>query len=329
MLLRDLSGKRHVWTIVIAGGAIASIVEYGRESALSGRLLGGNSRIGLAFGVAGGVICLFLLALWPRKAYRGWAQRLRLGTTQSWMRAHIWLGLLAIPLLVMHGGVWPWGGTLSTVLMALFLTVSASGLYGLWLQQVIPRRLLLEVPAETVHTEIDVVCAQLRAEAERLVYGACQNVVAAGGLAPPRMIKVEGKPDARPLPAVPPVPGAEPVLRDMLSAVGPFLCADDVYRQRGGIPWDGATARSGHSLGGRLSEAKAAALFFADYRVRLDPRAHPLVDGLAKLCERRLQYDRQSRLQSRLHSWLAVHLPLSVAMTVLMMIHAIAALGYL
>src|SRR4051812_1600970 len=62
----------------------------------------GSSLPGITFGVAGGLICLFEFLLWPRKKVRIW----RIGRVQSWMRAHIWLGLLAVPLLVYHSGFW-------------------------------------------------------------------------------------------------------------------------------------------------------------------------------------------------------------------------------
>src|SRR5437879_5500895 len=111
---------------------------------------GGSSIPGFTFGIVGGLICIFELLLWWRKKVRTW----RIGRTQVWLRAHIWLGLLSVPLLVYHSG-FRLGGTLSTVLMVLLFVVVASGIWGLVLQQVIPRRMLDEIPAETIYGQID------------------------------------------------------------------------------------------------------------------------------------------------------------------------------
>src|SRR5689334_5062014 len=72
---------------------------------------GGASLVGFCYGVAGGLIILFECFLYVRKKYlRAW----RIGRTQVWLRAHIWLGLLTVPLLVYHSG-FRLGGTLSSV----------------------------------------------------------------------------------------------------------------------------------------------------------------------------------------------------------------------
>ena len=75
---------------------------------------GGSSLPGLIFGVLGGLIILFEFLLWFRKKVRVW----RIGRAQTWLRAHIWLGLLCVPLLIYHSG-FRLGGSLSTVLMVL------------------------------------------------------------------------------------------------------------------------------------------------------------------------------------------------------------------
>ncbi len=61
---------------------------------------GGASPPGFTFGLLGGAIILFEMLLWPRKSlWRGW----RLLPTKTWMIAHLWLGLFALPLLLLHG----------------------------------------------------------------------------------------------------------------------------------------------------------------------------------------------------------------------------------
>jgi hypothetical protein len=58
------------------------------------------------------------------------------------------------------------------------------------------------------------------------------------------------------------------------------------------------------------------------------PEAHPAVGALRDLCEQRRQLHAQARLHFWLHNWLWVHLPLSVALVVLMGIHIYVTLRY-
>ena len=54
-----------------------------------------------------------------------------------------------------------------------------------------------------------------------------------------------------------------------------------------------------------------------------------VVDTLTEFCEQRRQFDTQSRIHAWLHAWLCVHLPLSVGMFVLMLVHTVVALYYI
>ena len=49
----------------------------------------------------------------------------------------------------------------------------ASGVWGLALQQFLPTVMLEEIPAETIHSQIDRVLAHLHDEARQLVYETC------------------------------------------------------------------------------------------------------------------------------------------------------------
>ncbi len=325
MLLNDR--KNRLWIILVSALTAASVAWYALACGRAGRILGGSSRPGLAFGVAGGLICLSEMLLWPRKALRRWGQTLRLGSAQSWMRAHVWLGLLSLPLLVMHGGVYPWGGTLSTLLMILFLVVIASGIWGLAMQQYLPRQMLHDVPGETVYSQIGFVRAQLRDEAARLVRAACAAGEEEGRILGPHDFRVPGKARAeRKVPAIEPVPDPKPLIAFYSGVAGPFLCPDPLYsyysNPSGPPPRPKRPARS------PLRDPGPAALWFDDLRLQLDPIAGGVLDALERLCDRGRQLDRQARLHARLHNWLAIHLPISVAMIVLMIVHAASALAY-
>src|SRR5947208_365676 len=119
----------------------------------SGRWPGGGSATGLILGVLAAVLFLFEVALALKKTSRFRTVRW-LGSAQTWMKAHIWLGLLTVPLVVLHSGG-RLGGTMTTLFVAIFAIVIASGLWGLTLQNLLPRLLLDAAPAETVYSQID------------------------------------------------------------------------------------------------------------------------------------------------------------------------------
>ena len=279
---------------------------------------GGSSLPGLIFGVLGGLIILFELLLWFRKKVRVW----RIGRAQTWLRADIWLGLLCGPLLIYHSG-FRMGRALSTVLMVLLLIVLASGVWGLLLQNLLPTRILEQIPAETIYSQIDQLSAQLAAEARELVRATCGPMAgeaesngAEEAAATPFLVvgavrsvgRVQGKVlETRVAPTA--VPGADALWAFYQETIDPFL--------RG-------TARGGSPL--RLHER--ATRFFAELKTRLPPAAHPAADTLAAMCEERRQWDRQARIHFWLHNWLWVHFPLSVALVVLMFVHIWAALRY-
>src|ERR1043166_2487398 len=60
----------------------------------------GGSAIGLIFGVVGFGFMLYAAALGARKRVPTW----RLGRAKAWMRGHLWLGLLGVPVVFFHGG---------------------------------------------------------------------------------------------------------------------------------------------------------------------------------------------------------------------------------
>lgn len=124
----------------------------------------GGTAIGLAFGVAGYAVMLFEGLLGARKKVPIW----RVGRAQTWMRGHLWLGILTLPLIFFHAG-FAFRGPLTAVLMALLVVVVASGVLGAILQHYLPRSITARVPMETIYEEIPHVRAQLRDEAEQLV----------------------------------------------------------------------------------------------------------------------------------------------------------------
>src|SRR5690606_3574657 len=84
------------------------------------------------------------------------------------LRAHIWLALLAVPLILFHAG-FRLGGPLTTALMVLFAIVTLSGIFGVVVQQFVPTRMAIQVPRETTLGQIDHVRTGLAADAYVLV----------------------------------------------------------------------------------------------------------------------------------------------------------------
>lgn len=304
------------WVAGIALAAVAAAAWYGWEWSAGGRIPGGSSRPGFVFGAVGGLIILFELLLWPRRRVRSW----RLGSAQAWLRAHVWLGLLALPLVLMHARLLVIGGLLNVALMAVFLVVIASGVWGLWLQQFLPAMILDEVPGETIREQIDHVSAREAAEVGRLVRAVCEPAdgadeegddagaeyaVVTGFRA---MTGIQGR-VVETLPVYAVIPGTREISRRFREEIRPFL----LVGRRGGSPLAGRRQAEG---------------FFAALRAGCPADAAGVVDRLERACEQRRQFDLQARLHDRLHRWLLVHVPLSFALGVLLAVHVPVALWY-
>ena len=123
----------------------------------------GGTPLGLIFGAISFAIFIFAALLSLRKKIPLW----RIGTVQRWLRAHIWLTLLTIPLVILHSG-FRLGGPMTTLLLLLYAIVMISGIYGLILQHQMPALMKERLPAETVFEQIPHIRAQLAAAAAKM-----------------------------------------------------------------------------------------------------------------------------------------------------------------
>lgn len=114
----------------------------------------GGTPLGLTFGIAAAAIFLFLAALGMRRKSLG-----RLARATTWMRAHIWLSILTIPLILLHGG-FHIGGPMTQALVGLYALVMLSGFAGLALQHVLPRLMKNRLPVDVVFAQIPHVIRQ-------------------------------------------------------------------------------------------------------------------------------------------------------------------------
>ena len=288
---------------------------------MSSRWPGGGSLSGLTLGFVAGATFLFemALALKKTKLFRTarWA-----GSAQAWMKAHIWLGLLTVPLVVLHSGG-RLGGMLTTLLVAIFAIVIVSGLWGLAVQNHLPRLLLDAAPAETVYSQIEFLGQQYADEARRLVF---LSDAAAGD-------QLETKPDRSRALEHAAIHGAprrigsqverrpQPVRATSLETASPVI--EDALR-RDVAPF----LESGLHAGGLLGSRQRNEWYFDDLRLRVAPELRPLVGQLEELCERRRQLNVQRRVHFWLHNWLWLHLPLSVLLIMLLVAHVAFALRF-
>ena len=317
------------WALASLAFLAISAVMYDLYSFESPQGPRGGSTIGLIFGVAGFGFMLFATLLGARKRVPTW----RIGRAQAWMRGHLWLGFLALPMILFHGG-FHFGGTLTRVLMWLLIITVFSGVFGATLQHYIPRKMTCDVPLETIYDEIGRVRSLLREEADRAIESICGSLgirkplgeegQRAGGFTALRTIAASAVP-LRTSAAVSAGASAAvaaateiillseeesaPLRRFFLDEMRPFL---EQPKQRGQ----------------RLGDAAKATSAFAGLRTLLPAAAHVTLADLEDICDEARQLTRQERLHHWLHGWLLLHIPLSVALILLGAIHAVMALRY-
>jgi hypothetical protein len=280
----------------------------------------GESVVGLAFGTIGFAFMIFAALLGARKRVPVW----RLGRAQAWMRGHLWLGLLSLPLILFHGG-FHFGGTLTRILMWLLIITVASGVFGAVLQHYVPRIMTTDIPLETIYGEIANVRGLLREEADRSVESIC------GSLGLPASsegasLRAGGFTALRPMAAAAPAATgvavaaateilllseeeSAPLRRFYLEEMRPFLEQSKQHRSR-------------------LADADKARSAFLGLQTLLPPTAHATLQDLRDVCDEARQLSRQELLHYWLHGWLLLHIPLSLALVLLGAVHAVMALRF-
>lgn len=277
----------------------------------------GGTVAGLLFAFAGtGVIVFECLLSW-RKKYPASP----LGRVKTWLKAHIWLGLLAFLLILFHTG-FEWGGGLGNLLMWLFVVITFSGVYGLVLQQYLPGLMTQQVTRETIFEEIPSVINQMRLEAdERIEFITADlgfdekidlEALRAVGEKINMVLYQKDLEMRKSKPTIPIDPDVTELLRShYVNDIRPFLFPE--------------AARRSMSLFGTET---AIAGYFVRLRTLLPLAAHDVISDVEQICDERRQLALQQRLHYRLHSWLYLHVPLSMAFLVLVVVHAVWSLRY-
>ncbi|HEX7448637.1 MAG TPA: hypothetical protein VF306_13890, partial [Pirellulales bacterium] len=165
-MLIDRSQRVWCWaTLALLAVASGAYLIYAR-TALDGPR--GGSLPGLIFGIVGSALMIYAGLISARKKAPTW----RIGSAQTWLRGHLWLGSLSIPLILFHAG-FRWGGPVEQALLAVLAAIVASGVFGLLLQQFLPRQMTSRVPLETFYAQVPHVCRVLEVEADVAVAQLC------------------------------------------------------------------------------------------------------------------------------------------------------------
>jgi hypothetical protein len=253
------------------------------QNPLDHRSIGGTP-LGLVLGTISLGIFVFAALLGLRKKL----PFLPVGNVQRWLRGHIWLTLLTIPLILLHSG-FRLGGPMTTTLMVLYAIVMVSGIYGLILQHKLPTMMKESLPAELVFEQIPNVRAQLCAAAEKLQRSLKQQATTRSAVVATDVSQEE-------------------VLAGFIEQrLLPYL-------------------RARRSEKYRLGHTREADEIFGHLKFRVDEMYRPRVDEMHRWCEERRLTDTQVRMQHWLHGWLFVHVPLSFLLLLMTVWHAFVTL---
>ena len=292
-MLLDATQRKWIFaTAAVAVGAVGlyAVLWWNAPAGLTG-----GSTAGLWYGVAGSALMIYAGLLSALRMVPSWWW---IGSRQTWMRGHVWLGLLSGVLILCHSG-FRWGGPLEKALWGVTIAVLVTGIFGLALQQLLPRLIANRVQAEAPYEQIPHLCQVMRRKADALLDQVC------------------GPHDA-PNPDVENTRMAARIAEDGKAQLRAFY-------ERDVRPFlaEAAPRRS------PLRSPLQTELRFARIRklAGMEEVGEQLTQ-LAGLVEERRQLADQERAHFWLHSWLLLHVPLSAALLVLGVAHAFWSLYY-
>ena len=279
-----------IWTALLFFLATALYAEYAWHwpGGPSGR-----TWPGMAFGVAGTLLMAFAGLLAVRKK----TVRIRFGSLSWWLKGHLWLGLLSVPLIFYHAA-FRWGGTLEVLLWWTLAAVITSGMVGLALQNIVPRIMQLQLPSEAIPDQFDEVTRRLTLATDSQVSAGCGAAALEAALA-----------DA--------AGGQPPDLSDSKRWLANYYIRE--VRPYLGGPRPAASP---------FSNERQAEAAFEHLRKSLPDDCDATLQALGEACEERRQIAMQERLYRLLHWWLRIHVPCSAVLVLFAVIHIITALYY-
>jgi hypothetical protein len=145
---------------VLLAAATASFIYYARRE-----FPHGGSTFGLAYGIIGSALILLLAFFGVRKRW----YRSTFGTLEQWLQSHIYLGILALIILVFHAGG-RFQDKVAVATLVLVAIVVLSGIAGSILYVTVPR-VLTEVESDLTAPEISDQLNQLARSMARIASG--------------------------------------------------------------------------------------------------------------------------------------------------------------
>jgi hypothetical protein len=286
----------------------------------------GATPLGLILGSVSFAIFVFAGLLGLRKKVVLW----RVGTVQAWLRAHIWLTLLTIPLVILHTG-FRLGGPMTSFLVVLYAIVMASGIYGLALQHYLPKVMKERLPAEAVYEQIPYILSQLCRQAEKMrdslkgtaaLSETSSARTGSNATSVPRNQSGSGAAINIPLdPALSQLERATMVDSEAAAVASQDAESETVlltFLETHALPY---LRKSRVHRTGMASRSYSEDMF-RFLRLRTAQSYRDLVREIQALCDERRMLDYQRRLHHWLHYWLFVHVPLSYLLIVMTAWHA-------
>lgn len=352
----------HVWWA--AGTSAAAVVCLGVSLFLDRRLPGGltgGTKPGLWLGVVTLALMLYCGLFAILRQVPGWWW---IGSRKAWLRAHIWLGLLSVVILLCHSG-FRLGGGLGLALWIAVGVIIGSGLFGLALQQSLPGVMTRELAGEASYEQLSHYCGVLRRRADELA-DALEDVPSITQTTALQQsdFKRTFDENIRPLFDVPirrtaPLQDFEPVgqwfagirerlqmaehknpeavvlraLEKLRDRVEPDKAArvDDLKKKAARLLDAGQPEGLGNFSRSILKDVHALAdgSESADLANEIDSACrHRWMSALEDLCVERIGYRDQERYHRWLHGWLLLHAPFSAALLVLTIFHIVMSLYY-
>jgi hypothetical protein len=257
----------------------------------------GATPLGLIYGTIALLIFIFAALLGSRRNHPTWP----IGKIKSWLRAHIWLTIFTIPLVLFHCG-FHGGGPMTQFLLWLYAFVMVSGFWGLFLQNVMPRLMREQLPEEVIFEQIPFVRGRLIEQAEAIRKDLARELDA------PEVVE-HGHGERGAVATAVPAAAVTSVIRFAELDVLPYLKSDGSRR---------STLRAKETSDGQ----------FRLLRLQLPEPLHAPLGQLQDLCDEKRRLDLQARLHYWLHGWLIFHAPASLLLVVLTIVHAVVA-GFL
>jgi hypothetical protein len=254
----------------------------------------GATPLGLIYGTLALLIFLFAALL-------GWRRNKKsvpVGSIQTWLKAHIWLTVFTIPLVLLHCG-FHGGGPMTQFLLGLYAFVMVSGFWGLALQHVIPKLMSEYLPEEVIFEQIPFIRSQLMAQGETIRHELA----------------------SRPEESAPKVEPGEGGTATLTSSHSVAVRAAIHFIDQEALPYL-KTLNPRHLP---LRDKQASDNEFRLLKLQVPESIQLPLGQLQDLCDEKRRLDLQTRLHYWLHGWLIVHAPASLLLVVLTIVHAIVA----